>query len=93
MKTFEQAFLKLRSASVSRRLGNLWLLMLNGDDLLALEASWPSNGALVPLALGKERSRIKLHSGFWKVLGPISASGDFYVLMKGEQFVPPRKAR
>ncbi len=52
------------------------------DDPVGL-ASDPA----VPIALGKERSRVKLHSDFWKVLGPLAASGDFYVLMRGEDLV------
>lgn len=94
MRKFDQAFLKLRSATVSERLGNLWLVVMDGGDLLNLEASFPRpDDPAVPIALGKERSRVKLHSTFWKVLGPFGG-GDFYVLMRGEEFVssPPRKA-
>ena len=92
MKRYDQAFLKLRSATISARLGTLWLIIVNSGDLLALEASWPGNGhPAVPVALGKERSRVKLHAEFWKVLGPLAASGDFYVLMRGEEFVPSQK--
>lgn len=90
MKTYEQAFLKLRSASVSARLGSLWLVIVNSIDLLNLEASWPSrDDPAVPIALGKERSRVKLHADFWKIIGPLAASGDFYILMRGEVFQSP----
>ena len=94
MRTYDQAFLKLRSATISARLGTLWLIIVNSGDLLALEASWPRGGdPAVPIALGKERSRTKLHADFWKVIGPLAASGDFYILMRGEEFVPPPKAK
>jgi hypothetical protein len=90
MRKFDQAFLKLRSATVSERLGSLWLVVMGGGDLLNLEASWPQFGdSPVPIALGKERSRVKLHATFWKVLGPFGG-GDFYVLMRGEEFVLPK---
>ena len=92
MKRYDQAFLKLRSATISARLGNLWIIIVNSGDLLALEASWPQSGdPPVPLALGKERRRTKLHAEFWKVIGPLAASGDFYILMRGEEFVPSQK--
>ena len=89
MRRYDQAFMKLRSATVSERVGNLWLVVMGGGDLLNLEAFWPRSGdPPVPIALGKERSRVKLHATFWKVLGPFGG-GDFYVLMRGEEFVSP----
>ena len=81
-KTRARDFLKLRSASVSTRLGNLWLIIVNGDDLLALEASWPSGGrGYAYFALGQAGH---VRAEFWKIIGPLSASGDFYILMRAE---------
>lgn len=92
MKRYGQAFLKLRSATVSARPGTLWLIIVNSGGLLALEAAWPQcEDPPVPLALGKERARTKLHADFWKVIGPLAASGDFYILMRGQEFVPSQK--
>lgn len=85
-RTRARDFLKLRSASVSARLGNLWLVIVNGDDLLALEASSPSGGGgYAYFALGQVA---RVRAEFWKIVGPLAASGDFYVLMRAEEVAP-----
>lgn len=85
MKTRNRDFLKLRSATVSARLGDLWLIIVNGEDLLALEAACPTFKAdYAYFRLGRERSSTKVRASFWKIVGPLSASGDFYVLMRAE---------
>ncbi len=84
MKTRNRDFLKLRSATVSARLGNLWLILVSGDDLLAMEASWPTNKVdPAYFRLGRERSSVKVQASFWKIVGPLG--GDFYVIMRAEE--------